>query len=249
MSTLGSDPTPPPRRDLTDTFGGLKLPPRRRSAQDPPAGETPEPPQKAADAGKAARGKAARGKAAAAGGGAGDDRLAKERKTPARGRATASKAKPAGEEPAETAGDQEQDRSQPARGRRGRPRKPASAQADQTLVTNRVVYVPDDVRDALAMMCTRTRRTRTQVVLEAIAATHTRLGDLVEADLAPTVIKGELWDQVVYPNRRSQPAKRQLFITPTIQQLATIDRLVDESGARDRSHLVVVALREHLQTD
>lgn len=126
-------------------------------------------------------------------------------------------------------------------------RATASQRADGSLTKGRVLYLSDEIRDALATACAQRRKTRTVVVLQAIEGTYEDLEDLVAQDLAPKVVPGRLWDSVVTPSRMDQPPKRQVFITPTIEQLRIIDHLVTDSGARDRSHLVSVALRTHLR--
>lgn len=126
------------------------------------------------------------------------------------------------------------------------PDRPASAAADAHLRVSRVVYLADDLVAEVGAACARDRVTRTQLVLHALEATHQRLGDLIAQDLAPRVIHGTLFDEVVTTHRQNQPAKRQVMIQPTRTQLEVIDKLVKDSGARDRSHLVAVALSAHL---
>lgn len=124
--------------------------------------------------------------------------------------------------------------------------RPASAAADAHLRVSRVVYLADDLVAEVGAACARDRLTRTQLVLHALEATHRQLGDLVAQDLEPRVIHGTLFDEVVTTHRQNQPAKRQVMIQPTRTQLEVIDKLVKDSGARDRSHLVAVALAAHL---
>lgn len=126
------------------------------------------------------------------------------------------------------------------------PRRPPSAAADAHLRISRVVYLADDLVADVGAACARDRITRTQLVLQALEATHTHLGELIAQDLEPKVIHGTLFDEVVTTHRQNQPAKRQVMIQPTRAQLEVIDRLVTDSGARDRSHLVAVALTAHL---
>lgn len=125
--------------------------------------------------------------------------------------------------------------------------RPASAAADAHLRVSRVVYLADDLVAEVGAACARDRITRTQLVLHALEATHQQLGDLVARDLEPRVIRGTLFDEVVTTHRQNQPAKRQVMIQPTRAQLEVIDKLVSDSGARDRSHLVAVALAAHLR--
>lgn len=125
-------------------------------------------------------------------------------------------------------------------------RRPVSTAADAHLRVSRVVYLTDDLVAEVGAACARDRITRTQLVLHALEATHQQLGDLVATDLEPKVIRGTLFDEVVTTHRQNQPAKRQVMIQPTRTQLEVIDKLVTDCGARDRSHLVAVALAAHL---
>lgn len=125
-------------------------------------------------------------------------------------------------------------------------RQKASQAADAAVTKGRVIYLPEPTRDALATACAAQRKTRTVLVLEAVEATYIRLAALVAEDLKPRLVEGPLWDSVKTPNRQHQPAKRQVFITLTIQQENVIDQLKADTGARDRSHLITVALNAHL---
>lgn len=125
-------------------------------------------------------------------------------------------------------------------------RRKASQSADPAATSGRVIYLPEATRDALATACAAQRKTRTVLVLEAIEATYQDLPALVAESLKPRVIKGDLWDSVETPNRQRQPAKRQVFITLTTQQENVIEQLIEDAGARDRSHLITVALSAHL---
>lgn len=124
--------------------------------------------------------------------------------------------------------------------------KKASTRADGALTNGRVVYLPEGTRDGLATACAAQHKTRTVMVLNSIEATYTKLGDLIAEDLKPLTVKGALWDTVQTPSRLDQPAKRQVYITLSVQQQTVIDQLVIDSGARDRSHLITVALNAHL---
>lgn len=135
----------------------------------------------------------------------------------------------------------------PATGKRTRPAAGnRSSAADDHLTSGRVVYLTEPVRDALGVACAQQHKTRTVVALEAIEATYEDLPALIAQDLAPTVVKGKLWESVVAPSRRDQPPKRQVYISPTHAQVKIINALIEQSGARDRSHLVNVAIAAHL---
>lgn len=110
----------------------------------------------------------------------------------------------------------------------------------------RILYLPDDLLEPIRVYCATHGRTRTQLALRALEATYPDLSSLIEQDLQPTVVKGSLFDQV---QPATSHANRQVEIKPTPSQLATIDKIRLESGARDRSHLLTVALRTYLTTD
>lgn len=123
----------------------------------------------------------------------------------------------------------------------------ASTAADAHVKRQRILSLPDTVYEQLAMRRATARATNTQVVLAAIEHAYPRLPQLVEHDLSPTVVAGALWDTV--QDQRPKAAKRQVWFEPTQQQLEVIDRLREEAGARDRSHLVAVALQDYLEGD
>lgn len=122
----------------------------------------------------------------------------------------------------------------------------ASSAADATLRVGRNVFLSNGLYDAVQHAKISSKRSRTQVLLDAVKATHTQLPGLVAADLAPTVLAGDLWDEVVEP--ASQP-KRPLRVDLTLQQLEVIDRLVEQTGARDRSQMLSVALKAYLNVE
>lgn len=126
------------------------------------------------------------------------------------------------------------------------PTVPASQRVQGPRI-NRVVYLPDPLFRQVGAACAEQRITRTQLVLQAVEATYPRLEELIAQDLAPHVIKGTLFDTVVISSRQQEPAKRQMMIQLTAQQAQVLDSLVPTCGARNRSHLVQVALSAHLQ--
>lgn len=119
--------------------------------------------------------------------------------------------------------------------------------AVQALTVLRNVMLTDDVvalvREARVGP---ERRTTTKVILDALTATHQQLPQLIAEDLAPTVIRGSLFEEVV--TTTASPPKRSLRIEPTRAQLAVIDQLVETTGAKDRSHMLSVALKAYLGT-
>lgn len=140
-----------------------------------------------------------------------------------------------------------QDDPQPERQEQEKtPTVPASQRVQGPRI-NRVVYLPDPLFRQVGAACAEQRITRTQLVLQAVEATYPQLEELIAQDLAPHVIKGTLFDTVVTSSRQQEPAKRQMMIQLTAQQAQVLDSLVPTCGARNRSHLVQVALSAHLQ--
>lgn len=127
-----------------------------------------------------------------------------------------------------------------------RPR--ASAAADESLTVRRTLFVTEALAEDVALRCAADRITRTVLVLAALNATHTRLGDLIEAEAAAAreAASGSLFAVSV---ERKMPNSAQIPIRPTVAQLEVIDSLVVSSGARDRSHMISVALRAYLDAD
>lgn len=121
-----------------------------------------------------------------------------------------------------------------------------SSAADATLRVGRNVFLSNALYDAVQHAKISSKRTRTQVLLDAVKATHTQLSELVAVDLQPKVLAGDLWDEVVEP--ATQP-KRPLRVDLTRQQLDVIDRLVEQTGARDRSQMLSVALKAYLEVE
>lgn len=122
--------------------------------------------------------------------------------------------------------------------------EPASKQADKTLTTRMTVFYPLDLKRSIELRCTQLRVTRTVLVLMAMNAAHARLKDLVAADLQghKPAQGGGLFD--IPDHDRTDKALLSLY--PTIDQAAKLNELTAQSGARDRSHMISVALRAYL---
>lgn len=120
---------------------------------------------------------------------------------------------------------------------------PASAEADKFLTSARAINVDPDLAAELAAFRHRTRMSNTQVILASLKQFHTQLPDMVAQDNQITVVEGELWDEVVTQSgQRRSPVQ----FYPTNQQLEVMSRLVEESGARDRSQMLGLTLRAYL---
>ena len=122
-----------------------------------------------------------------------------------------------------------------------------AAQAAREGATNipvaRILYLPEDLIEALRIYRATNGMTNTQVALRALNATYKRIPELLEHEARAQVIAGDLFDEVIPVPARSN---RQVEITPTAAQLGTIDPLVTSTGANDRSHLFALALRQFL---
>lgn len=122
--------------------------------------------------------------------------------------------------------------------------EPASKQADKVLTSRITVFYPIDLKRSVELRCAQLRVTRTALVLMAMNATHTRLKDLVTADLHghKPPQDGGLFD---IPDQ-DRTDKALLSLYPTIDQTTKLNELTAQTGARDRSHMISVALRAYL---
>jgi len=127
---------------------------------------------------------------------------------------------------------------------------PTSRRADKQLLERRTVFVPDEVFEAVALRCDKTKLTRSQLVLLALNETHKRLAELVGEDLRPSGVTstndGLFEDLDLHVVRRAAGGRRQLTMLWTRAQLQVVDRLVEQVKAPDRSHMITVALRTWL---
>lgn len=109
-----------------------------------------------------------------------------------------------------------------------------------------IVYLPVSVRDRLREMAAVRGATYTELTLEAIDATHQRLGDLLTrtsvARRPDSLFSGST------PRRRERHSEPQVQVSLRLirSQLDVVDRLVDDHSASSRSALVTAALRGHL---
>lgn len=146
---------------------------------------------------------------------------------------------PAAPPPVET----RQRRTQPA----SKPAKRASDTADTTATVTVVVYIPASLRERLRDRAATTRLTFTDLVLEALDATHARLADLLAATLPVKSASGSLFSSATRTRRlRHDEPQVQVSIRPTRGDLDVIDRLAEQAGAPSRSALVTTALRAYL---
>lgn len=132
-------------------------------------------------------------------------------------------------------------------GKRGRS---AASQAKQrnaeggTATT--IVYLPGEVLELLRQHRLRTGTTYTDLVLDALDATHPRLGELLAATDRPQARPA---GSLFAGTNRSRPAaaqpKAQITLRPRTSDAEVIDALARDLGT-NRSKLVTVALRAHL---
>lgn len=227
---LGEHPSPRPRADLSSAFSppnrvsGLsgRLARASRSVTAPPsppsdsAADVPAPPLPA---------------------------------TPAAEKAAGEKAPP---QPTPTFQDTEPEApllalpNQPARRpSRSRPAAPRQVDAEGGTVTT-IVYLPAEVLQRLRQARLRSGQTYTELVLDALDATHIRLADLLAAaDRPQTRPAGSLFAGA----RRSAPPtaqpKAQITLRPRASDAEVIDSLARDHGT-NRSKLVTIALTAHL---
>lgn len=121
-----------------------------------------------------------------------------------------------------------------------------AAESDTGQQLTIVVYVPASVRDRLRVAAAERGATYTDLTLEALDATHSRLDELItRPDRA--LRAGSLFSGV--PGRRHQrhtEPQVQISLRPTRSDVDVIDRLTDDHAAPSRSALIATALGAHL---
>lgn len=126
----------------------------------------------------------------------------------------------------------------------GPPRDALLGNATHALVV--IVYLPATLRTQLREVTAKSGSTYTDLALDAIDATHSRLSDLLQAPGRP--------DRPSSLFAGARPRRRQRHIEPQVQvslrlttsQLKVIDDLVSDCAASSRSALVATALRAYL---
>ncbi len=129
-----------------------------------------------------------------------------------------------------------------------RPRR-RRAEQEQTAapVQPIIVYLSASLRDRLRHHATSTGRSYTELTLEALDATHRRLGDLVADATSATTRPGSLFTGAPRPRRlRHDEPQVQVSLRLLRQDIDVIDRLVTDLQAPNRSSLVATALGAHL---
>lgn len=126
------------------------------------------------------------------------------------------------------------------------PSRGASTQADRQRI-NVTVYVVPELHDDLRTRSAQTGITVSDLVVRALAHVADHAVEAINADInadtAPSDAGG-LFD--LTPSRPVGVTKTQLGVRMTRHNKAGLDQLTTTSGARDRSHLVSVAVRDYL---
>lgn len=112
--------------------------------------------------------------------------------------------------------------------------------------TTTIVYLPGEVLDLLRQHRLRTGCTYTDMVLDALDATHPRLGELLAVtERAPARPAGSLFTGSDRSRSVAAQPKAQITLRPRSGDAEVIDALARKHGT-NRSKLVTVALTAHL---
>lgn len=167
-----------------------------------------------------------------------------------RGRRLAGRLAPARLPAGPSTDDREQSRA-PSEDR-GRPadaspqHSPAVDQSSRGAARAVIVYLPVSLRDRLRKVTADRDATYTQLVLDAIDATHEQLAPMLTQQRPARA--QSLFQRTATPRRRRHDEPHvQVSLRLVPEDLAVIDRLVADLGAGSRSHLVATALHAHFQ--
>ena len=132
------------------------------------------------------------------------------------------------------------------------PKKPQTATTTQPgrQRINVTVYVVPALHEQLRSRSAATGVTVSDLVVQALAFVADHAAKAVADDLRVETVPGDeagLFD--VTPSRPVGVAKTQLGVRMTRHNKAGLDQLTQISGARDRSHLVSVAVRDYLDSN
>lgn len=109
-----------------------------------------------------------------------------------------------------------------------------------------VVYLPVGVRSRLRERAAATGRSHTQLVFDALNATHTRLAEVVGEDGEPGGGTDGIFLTQRSGRRRHREDRVQVSIRPHPANLAVIDELAARHTTGNRSALIAAALDEFL---
>jgi len=126
---------------------------------------------------------------------------------------------------------------------------PASKQkpAGKTRRVGCPAYLPADLHARVRACAAEPGMNYRKVLLAAMAATQSRLGELIAHDLHGTSSVGgeDLWADTS-ARGSGQPKLEMFFSGLTPAQTQALNDLTQRTGARDRSHLISVALTTYL---
>jgi hypothetical protein len=108
-----------------------------------------------------------------------------------------------------------------------------------------VVYLSVSVRSRLRAQAAATGRSHTQLVFDALNATHDRLGDLVAVS-GPAAVADGIFVAQRTGRRQHSEDQVQVSIRPNPANLAVIDSLAARHTAGNRSALIATALDDFL---
>lgn len=108
-----------------------------------------------------------------------------------------------------------------------------------------IAYIPVSVRDRLRARRTADSPPIADIVLDAIEATHDRLGDLLAAQ-RPKVERSALFVRTTTPTAKSDEPNVQLYLRLSADNVGVIDQLVETHKAPSRSALIAAALDAYL---
>jgi hypothetical protein len=109
-----------------------------------------------------------------------------------------------------------------------------------------VVYLPVGVRSRLRERAAATGRSHTQLVFDALNATHTRLATVIGGDTAPAGETDGIFLVQRSGRRRHREDRVQVSIRPHPANLAVIDDLAARHTTGNRSALIAAALDDFL---
>lgn len=236
---LGERPSPRPRADLKSAFA----PPNRASSLGGRLSRVPMPPTPATQ---------------------GPDNTPAAVQPPAEVAVTTIQEEdsipPAVSPPAPTASDAEEaapSATSPGEGRSRQKKSTAVArnskkggdrrQAAEGGTATTIVYLPGEILERLRQERLRTGATYTELVLDALDATHTRLAQLLEAmDRPQARPAGSLFAGASHSRLVAAQPKAQITLRPRVSDAEVIDALARDHDT-NRSKLVSVALDAHLK--
>jgi hypothetical protein len=109
-----------------------------------------------------------------------------------------------------------------------------------------VVYLPVSLRSRLRAHAAATGRSHTQLVFDALNATHDRFGDLVTAHGPAAAVADGIFVAQRTGRRQHSEDQVQVSIRPNPANLAVIDDLAARHTTGNRSALIATALDEFL---